>query len=220
MLSKDEQIGAKTTGIDIYMEIPFGRSTTVAFLDATFEHLHIEQVDNATGDIIKTIDMDGKTIGCKSLSEYLFSEPKYRRRVVLDGFTWLRDSTLRVQFTGSVSIEAMVVGRSQSLGCTLYGTQLRPKFSGKVKIDEITGFRSIVSYGSVRILDAKIVYDTGEFNSIVQKINEIVGVNVLWIPTNEDRFSEMNNIAYIEQAPLPVQNAIKNETNITMIGVM
>ncbi len=220
MLAVDEQINEKTVGTDIVMEFDFARATTIAFVNTRFDSVQVEQIDDTTGDIVNSVQIDGRTIGCKSFSEYFFADAKYKTRIILDSLTWLKSSTLRISFTGDVAIGTVVIGRAQDMGVTLYGTSLEFQDKSVVKTDPITGFRNVVRYGNVRVLDAKILIDTGDFNQIAQRISEIIGKNVLWIPTKLDKFSEMSNIAYIESAPLPIDNPAKNESQITMIGVI
>lgn len=220
MLAVDEQINEKTTGEDVVMEFDFARATTIAFVNTLFESVQIEQIDDTTGDIVNSVQIDGRTIGCKSFSEYFFADPKYKTRIILDNLTWLKSSTLRISFSGSVEIGTLVIGRAQDMGVTLYGTSLEFQDKSVVKMDKITGFRNVIRYGNVRVLNARILIDTGDFNHVAQKIAQIIGKNVLWIPTRGDRFSEMSNIAYIENAPLPIDDPTKNESQITMIGVI
>jgi len=219
MLAVDEQIGEKTEGQDIYMELDFSRSTTIAFINTDFEEVTLQQFDG-DGNLVKEVSLQSKDISCSSFAQYFLDEAKRKTRIIEFNFSWIGTSTLKVQFTGETKIGSMVVGKSQELGITLYGTTLTFQDKSVVHRDEITGFRKVLRHGNIRVLEAKIATYNSDFNQIAQKLTQIVGKNVLWIPTNLDKFSEMINIAYIEKAPLPINNPKINETSITLIGVV
>lgn len=105
------------------------------------------------------------------------------------------------------------------MGLTLYGTELSFEDKSKIQNDEFTNTRKVIRYGHVRVLKAKVVFDVPDFNVVAQKVGEIVGKNVLFIPDETDRFSEMTNIAYIEDFSMPIDNPVKFETTTTIVGV-
>ena len=218
MFAEDEQIGDLTTGSDMVLVYDFSRLDTIALIDVTFNSLEIKLTDNTTStDTIYTIK--GEDIGCLSYSEYFYSNPSKVTRVIKNNLEWLPDSTLTLTFTGTVKIGNVIVGNTENLGCTLYGTSLKFEDKSKIANDEFTGYRKVLRKGQIRILEAKIIFNTTEFNVTAQKISRIMGKNTLFIPTNRDRYTEMTNIAYIEEFELPVENQTIIETSATLIGV-
>lgn len=219
MFAIDESIGVSTVGNNIYMELEFNQLDTIGTIDIQFIALHIEQVDNDTQEVLHELDIDGKDIDCLSLEEYFFTESADVTRVIMDNLTWHPNSTLKLSFTGETEIGTFAVGNAKELGITLYGTNLEFEDRSLITEDELTNTRKVLRYGQVRVLIAKVLFDVEEFNLTSQKISKMIGKNMLFIPTNMDEFNEMNNIAYIEELSLPVNNPNVIDTQITMIGV-
>ncbi|BAF69591.1 DUF2460 domain-containing protein [Nitratiruptor sp. SB155-2] len=167
--------------------------------------------------------VSGRDIGCISFSEYFYDEIKEKSRVIATDIKWLPNATLRLTFDGGtegvVKIGSIVIGSARELGLTLYGTELSFEDKSKIQNDEFTNTRKVIRYGHVRVLKAKVVFDVPDFNVVAQKVGEIVGKNVLFIPDETDRFSEMTNIAYIEDFSMPIDNPVKFETTTTIVGV-
>ena len=218
MLSEDDQIGEKTTGIDAVMEFDFSQCDTFAMLDCEFVSVWVKQIDG-DGNTVRDYTIDGRDIGCTMFAEYFYEPIREKTRAIADDLEWLPTSTLRLTFSGDVSVGTLVVGQSEELGCTLMGTAIRFEDRSKIQNDEITNTRKVIRYGHVRILDAKLIFDTGDYDTTVQKISELVGKNALFVPAKSDLFSEMANLAYIESANLPVSNPTKFDANLTLIGV-
>ena len=177
---------------------------------------------------LKTMDITGRDFGASDFVEYFYSDwtDKTRliindfTRLIVDGLVWTPNSTLRLSFFGDVEIGAFVMGLQQNLGATLYGSSMDIQDKSKVVIDESTGARRIIRYGKARVLKAYIKNWTDEFSEVARKINAITGKNVLWIPSDEDMFSEMSNIAYISDASLPIENPKVLKSSLNIIGVM
>ncbi|BCD61754.1 hypothetical protein NrS5_50 [Nitratiruptor phage NrS-5] len=177
---------------------------------------------------LKTMEITGRDYGATSFYEYFYSAwaDKTRliindfTRLIVDGLVWTPNSTLRLTFTGDVEIGAFVMGLQEDLGATLYGSSMQIQDKSKVMIDEFTGARKIVRYGKVRVLKALVYNDMGDFSEVARKINAITGKNVLWIPSEEDRFAEMSNIAYISDADLPIDNPKALKASMNLIGVI
>jgi len=219
MFASDENIGSKTTGTDMVVELDFKRSNTFALVDTEFISVTVEHIDANTTEVIHTETISGKDIGCLSLSQYYYGRKKPRKRVIRTGLKWLPRSTLRLTFSGAASIGAMVYGKREDIAITLMGTKLTPESNSKISTNAITGFRSVIRYGVLRVLDAKIAFDTKDYSVTAERLVEIMDKNMLWIPTTKDRFSAMITIGYIERCPLPVDNMDKVLTEITIIGV-
>ena len=177
---------------------------------------------------LKTMDITGRDYGASDFAEYFYSDwtDKTRliindfTRLIVDGLVWTPNSTLRLSFFGEVEIGAFVMGLQDSLGATLLGTSMSIQDKSKVVADEYTGARKIVRYGKARVLKAYIANYVDEFSEVARKINQIAGHNVLWIPSEQDKFSEMSNIAYISDADLPVENPKLLKTSLNIVGVM
>jgi len=178
-----------------------------------------------TADYTKAVvirKISGRDIGCTSFAEYFYDEIKEKSRVIITDLEWLPNSTLKLTFSGgasSVKIGSLVIGLLQPLGITLMGTELRFEDRSKILNDEFTDTRKVIRYGHVRVLRGNIMFDVPDFNVVAQKISEIIGKNVLFVPDETDKFSEMTNIAYIEEFNMPVENPVVFQTDMTLIGV-
>ena len=53
----------------------------------------------------------------------------------------------------------------------------------------------------------------------IEHIPDILDKNILFVPTNQDKFSELITIAYMEKFKLPLDNAHTIQTTTTLIGV-
>ena len=220
MFAIDEQIGEETTGKDVYFEMDFNRVNTLAFIDVEFSNLEVKQVDNDSGEVLYSKKVSGRDVGATSLAEYFYEEFAYTTRVILDNLAWHPNSTLKLTFEGDVSIGSFVMGNVKELGLTLYGTSLRFEDKSLIEDNNTNNTRSVVRYGHIRVLTATVSFTTENFNKTAQNIAEIIGKNTLFIPTALDRYNEMNNIAYIENFDMPVDNTVSINTQITMIGVV
>lgn len=163
--------------------------------------------------------IDGKDIGCLSFAEYFFEPIRARTRVVLTNLQWLANSVLRIEMDGASTIGTIVLGRVEDLGVTLWGLNLGYESTSRFKVSEFTGFRDVIRYGRVRSLDVEVIYDTPDFGIIAQKVDRIIDRNVIWIPTDLDRFSELITIGYIERFDIPLNNPSKTKSQTKIIGV-
>jgi len=220
MFSIDDGIGAATTGTNLYMEIPFNQVDTIGMIDTVFISLHVEQIDNGTLAVLSDIVINGKDIGCLSFAEYFYAESADVTRIIIDNLVWHPNSTLKLTFTGAIGISSFVVGNVRELGLTLYGTNLALEDRSKIADNVATDTRTVIRYGHVRVLSAKVLFNLDEFNLTAQKITRIIGKNILFIPTKNDSFNEMSHIAYIEKLNLPVDNPKVIDTEITLVGVV
>lgn len=215
MLASDEFLGAKSIGENVVLEFAFNRMDTFAAIYVDFNSALVEQIEN--GAVISTETIRGYR-GCLSFSEYFYGGKKPRRRFVRSDFKWRPASTLRITFSGAVEIGTLVCGKSAELGATIYGGALEYESESKFTIDEISGYRSVLRYGSVRVMDATIAFDTNSFNTLANTAEEIIDRNVLWIPTEQDRFSEAITIGYIERFRIPMEKTKMTQTQTRIIG--
>jgi hypothetical protein len=207
---------AKTKDTDYTIDYING---IVTFTDAPSDSASIT-ADYTKAILIKQIS--GRDIGCTSFAEYFYDEIREKTRVIITDLVWLPDSTLKLTFNGgteNVKIGSLVIGGLQSLGITLMGTELRFEDRSKIMNDDFTNTRKVIRYGHVRVLRGNVLFDIPDFNVVAQRISEIIGKNVLFVPDETDKFSEMTNIAYIEDFLMPVENPVKFKTDITLIGV-
>jgi hypothetical protein len=192
----------------------------ITFTDAPADGAKIT-ADYEKAVVIRHID--GRDIGCTSFAGYFYDEVREKTRVITTDLEWLPDSTLKLTFIsetgGNTKIGSIVIGGLQALGVTLMGTELKFEDRSKIMNDDFTNTRKVIRYGHVRVLNGQVLFDTGDFDRTAQKISDIIGKNVLFVPDESDRFSEMTNIAYIEDFSMPLENPVVFKTTITLIGV-
>ena len=177
--------------------------------------------------VIRRYDISGKDIACLSFYEYFYTPAKERTRVIETSLEWLPSSFIRLKFKGiedndgniTTKIGSIVTGMVEDIGITLEGTQLGFSDKSIISNNPINGYREIKRYGHIKELNAKVAFDIARFNEISERINEVIGKNVLFIPTECDKYTEMINIAYIENAKLPIQNPRMMFGQLTLIGV-
>ena len=220
MFSVDTGIGAVTVGENITMEFTFDTLDTLGLIDVDFISLDVEQIDTSTNTRVgEVITVSGKDYGVDDIVQYFYSKVGEKTRVILDDLEWLPTSKIKLTFTGEVSIGTLVLGLNENLFFTLFDTELTFEGRSQIKVDEYTGHREIIRHGHVRVLRAGARIDVPNFNTLCQIIPKIIDKNVLFIPTQIDDFNEMNNIAYIERFPIPVNTSKVILTKVIMIGV-
>ncbi len=220
MLAVDEFIGSQTTGTDIVMEFNFSKATAFAIVDCDFTSVIFTLTDNNSGEVVWTGSSDGSGYGATSYYEYFYGELSATTRIYKGGLPWLSNATLKIEFTGDVAIGAIVMGKVGEMGCTLTGTSLRFEDTSTIQKSEVTGFRTVTRYGSVRILDVGVIFDTEDFNVMANTIDSIIGHNILFVPLEDDNFSEMITIGYFENFEIPLDGMTKIKTQTTIIGAM
>ena len=219
MFALDEQIGEASVGTDAELVFDFSKSDTLAGIGLQFQTARIVHRD-ADDNIIFDEEVDGKDIGCLSFSEYFYTDAKIKNRIVMSDFEWLPTSTMTITFTGDVTIETLVYGISEELGITLRGTSLSLESESRIKTDEFTGFREVLRFGKVRILDVRLEFNTSEFDTIAAVANRVIDKNILWIPDSGDKFTELITLGYIEDFKIPIENMEKINTSSRIIGVV
>lgn len=219
MFAADQFLGSQTSGSDMVLEFDFSQCDTIAAVNIEFISANIELINDDTSEIVFSQTIHGSDIGCLTYGEYFYTKAKIRKRIVMTDLEWLPNSTLRITFAGDATIGTVVYGNQEEMGVTLVGSRLRFEDRSKIQVDEISGYRNVIRYGSVRILDCSVMFDTDEFNTLSQNAEDILSKNILFIPTDKDKFSESITIGYIENFEVPMENATKTETNTTIIGV-
>lgn len=217
--TSDENIGAKTTGTDSVFEFDFSRCDTFGAVDIDFISCLLELIDDDTTTVVYSETIIGKDIGCLDFATYFYTDYIPKKAIIADGLEWLPNSTLRLSFDGAMSVGSFVYGNSENLGVTLRGSSLTIESTSKININEFTGFRTVVRYGHVNVLDASVAFDDADFSIVAEKVSNIVDKNILWIPTTNDRYSAMITIGYIENFPIPSDNPTKIQTQIRIVGV-
>ena len=161
----------------------------------------------------------GTDIGVPDFSAYFFDPIARRTRYILTGLEWLSSAILRIKFSGALSIGTICYGREESLGASLVGAKLRYQSTSKIKENAFTGFREVIRYGKIRILEVDVIYDKPLFANTSQKIERIIDKNIVWIPTEEDTFNEAITIGYIENFDLPMDDFDLSQSTTRIIGV-
>ena len=220
MLSSDEFISGHTTGSDILIEFDISRQDTFAFVNAEFISVLVEHINLDSGETVFSKVYDGRDYGCYSYSDYYFTEYKALSRLLITNLDYLPRATLRLTFTGAVSLGGCVIGLRNYLGVSLMGTSLKFEDTSKIITSPVTNSRSVVRYGNIRVVDAIVLNEVKDFNLTANKVEGIIGRNILWLPTSKDEFTELISIGYIENFDMPINNNSKVESNTTIIGVL
>lgn len=163
--------------------------------------------------------IQGKEIGVDTYAEYFYSPLQEKTRAIVQNLDWDSPNKLRLTFSGNTKIGNLLIGNSQDLGITLMGTSLSFRDKSKIDNNPNTTYRKVIRYGHIRVLDAKIIFTNPQYDTVAKKINEIIGKNALFIPNEQDCYTEMSNLAYIESVNLPINNSVITQSNMTLIGV-
>ena len=220
MFACDENLGSQTVGVDVVVTIPFNQNNVLAIIDTDFSILNIKQIDNNTNEEIKNIDVNSRDISCKDFAEYCYKKIVLQRKIIIENLEWHPNSNIVLTFAGDCKIGTIGMGLLEDLGISLLGTSLNWESKSKIKVDEFSGYRSVIRYGKVRVLNVQVLFNIEEFNSTALKIDSILDRNILFIPTQQDNFSEMISIGYIENFKLPIENPNKILTTTSIIGVV
>lgn len=219
MFACDESIGSKTIGTDVVVILPFSRCNTLAIVDTDFSFVNIKQINNDTNEEITNFTINSRDISCSSFAEYCFKSVDHKRKVIVDNLEWLPNSNLIMTFIGFCKIGTIGRGLLQDLGMTMLGTSLDWETRSKIKIDEFSNFRTVLRYGKVRVLTVQLNFKIDKFNRTANKIDNILDKNILFIPTNQDKFSELITIGYMEKFKIPLDNPETIQTSTQIVGV-
>lgn len=220
MFTCDENLGSQTVGTNVVVTIPFNQNNVLAIVDTNFSTVNIKQIDNDTNEVINDLDIISRDISCKDFAEYCYKKTILQRKIIIKDLEWHPNSNIVLTFAGDCKIGTIGMGLLEELGVTLLGTSLDWESKSKIKIDEFSGYRSVIRYGKVRVLTVNVLFDIEEFNRTALKIDEILDRNILFIPTEQDKFSEMISIGYFEKFKLPVENPNKILTTTSIVGVV
>lgn len=220
MFACDENLGSQTVGTNVVVTIPFNQNNVLAIVDTNFSTVNIKQIDNDTNEAINDLDIISRDISCSSFAEYCYKKTILQRKIIIKDLGWRPNSRVLLTFAGDCKIGTIGMGLLEELGVSLLGTSLEWESKSKIKIEEFTGYRSVIRYGKVRVLNVNVLFDMEEFNRTALKIDDIFDKNILFIPTEQDNFSEMISIGYIEKFKLPVENPNKIQTTTQIIGVV
>jgi hypothetical protein len=220
MFSCDENLGSQTIGTNAVITIPFNQNNVLAIIDTDFSTVNVKQIDNDTNEVIANLDIISRDISCRDFAEYSYKKTLLQRKIIIKDLEWRPDSNIVLTFDGDSKIGTIGMGLLEELGVTLLGTSLEWESKSKIKIDEFSGYRSVIRYGKVRVLTVQVLFDIDEFNRTSLKIDAILDKNILFIPTQQDNFSEMISIGYFEKFKLPIDNPNKISTTTTIVGVV
>lgn len=220
MFACDENMGSQTIGTNAVITMPFNQNNVLGIVDTDFSTLNIKQIDNILNEEIKNIDIASRDISCSSFAEYCYKKTILNRKIIIQDLEWHPNSKVVLTFSGTCKIGTIGMGFLEDLGIVLLGTSLDWESKSKIKIDEFTGYRSVIRYGKVRVLNVNVLFGIEEFNSTALKIDYILDRNILFVPTELDNFSEMISIGYIEKFKLPIENSNKIQTSTSIVGVV
>lgn len=220
MFACDENLGSQTVGTNVVITIPFNQNNVLAIIDTDFSTLNIKQINNDTNEEIKDFNINSRDISCSSFAEYCYKKTLLNRKIIIQDLEWYPNSKVILTFSGTCKIGTIGMGLLEELGITLLGTSLDWESKSKIKLDEFTGYRSVIRYGKVRVLNVNVLFDIEEFNRTALKIDYILDRNILFVPTELDNFSEMISIGYIEKFKLPIENPNKISTSTSIVGVV
>jgi hypothetical protein len=161
----------------------------------------------------------GSDIGCSTYGEYFYTSANKLTRKILTDLDWLPSSILRIGFTGSFKIGTICYNKLEDLGCTIEGSRLTYESSSKIQTNEFTGFRTVLRFGRVRILDCDVIIDNELFGQTIQTADKLIDKNIIWIPSEQDKWTEAISIGYIETMDVPMNNSTKFQTKARIIGV-
>jgi hypothetical protein len=217
----DTNIGSKTTGTDIVFEIDFSLCNIIGLIDCNFLSMRVEEIDNTTATTIIDKTISGITFGCKNFAGYFFNPIKRKKIAVIDGLKWKASSKIRLTFSGYAEIGTIVVSKKTDLAITLSSPQLSLQSESKIATDADTGYRNILRYGVVKVVEARVAFDAIDYNTVADNAEEIMDKTVLWVPSNNEKVSSMITLGYIERfkIPAPAKNQEKIATDITIVGV-
>lgn len=161
----------------------------------------------------------GVSIGCYSYGEYFYTDAEKVTRQTIRDLEWLPSSVFRVDFSGSWSVGTIGYGNLSDLGCTLTESQIRYQSNSKISTSEVTGYRNVLRFGKVRIIECDVAIDSELFGDTLSKGDDLIDKNIIWIPTKNDKFRNADTIGYIEKMDVPMNNDDKFKTKLTIIGV-
>lgn len=158
-------------------------------------------------------------IGCSTYGEYFYAPAKKITRKTITNLEWLPSSVLRADFTDSWSVGTICYNTLEDLGCTLEESQVRYQSNSKIATNEITGFRSVLRLGKVRLIDCNVIIDSELFGNTLQKADSLIDKNIIWIPSTQDKFTEADSIGYIEEMDIPMNRDTKFKSKLRIVGV-
>ena len=163
--------------------------------------------------------INGTDIGCFTYGEYFYTSAKKQTRQILTNLEWLPSSVLRIDFTGAWKVGTICYNILEDLGMTLVESSIRYQSTSKISTNEFTGFRTIIRYGRVRLLDCNVLRDEDLFGDTLQKADKLIDKNIIWIPSSLDKFTESVSIGYIEDLDVPMTDFDKFKTKLRIVGV-
>lgn len=215
----DEFVNAATTGTDMVFEIDFSICDTVAVISNEFQTCTIEVIDDL-GTVVSSASVDGWDIGALSFADYYYTQKRQNRRFIHQIDELIPGATVRLTFAGYADIIAVVVGQARDMGCTLMGVATAYKSTSKVRVSEYTNYRSIIRYGNVREITAQTLFHASEYAVMVHIAEDIIDRNIIFIPTDQDRFLEMVTFGYIDGMTIPIDTLSKNKTSTKIISIL
>lgn len=217
---KDQNIGSKTTGTDIVIEIDFSLCDLIGLVGCMFKSVRIEEIDNTSGETIFDKTVSGYLFGCSNFKGYFFPNITRKRVSVIDGLKFRSSSKIRLSFQGYAEFETIVVTKKIDFLITLKDPEMSLESDSKYTTNSITGFRNMLRYGVIKVIDAKVAFKPEQYNKVAQLASEIMDKTVLWVPTKIERFSEQITLGYIEKFRMPAQKNVEHTaTEIRIVEI-
>lgn len=163
--------------------------------------------------------ISGTSYGVETWAGYFFDPITIKTRSILTGLYWLPSSTLRIKTEGESKFGTIGYGALEDLGFTIEGARLRYESTSRFTVSDFTGFKSITRYGKVRLLEGEVLYDTDKFTYTSQIADRIMDKNVIWVPTEEDIFTDAISLGYIENFELPMTTFDMTSSPIRVVGI-
>jgi len=141
---KDQNIGSKTTGTDIVMEIDFSLCDLIGLVGCMFKSVRIEEIDNISGETIFDKTVSGYLFGCNNFKGYFFPNITRKRVSVIDGLKFRSSSKIRLSFQGYSEFETIVVTKKIDFLITLKDPEMSLESDAKYTTNAVTGFRNML----------------------------------------------------------------------------
>jgi len=203
-----------------------GRMTHVAFLgidNATSITLSIEDGSGTTVDW-EGADGEGTSAGSGTIalndrasstwSEYFFDGfGETKRAIVFVMAGWVADPEVTFTLTGvgDVDLAHVIVGRSQQLGCTLYGVTTDLESFSTREFDDF-GTPTLIQRISAQRTEVTLIIDDGAADTLVRLRRQLDAVPALWDMSNE--YTHLRTYAFFESFDLEMYGY--NETYVSI----
>ena len=216
MFAIGEDIGAKTTGTDMKIVLPFSMCGAVSLLMAEFTTATLTHKDSA-GNVLGEVEVTGIDISCRDLYEFC-TKPPVQKEMVVEEFFNYAGSTLEIQFVGRVSIETLAVGVLERLGALIVGGKMSLSDESRYQESAITGFLGIQKRIVVKNFDGEVLVQNSDFDLLAKNSEKIFGKYVVFVPIKDDKFQSIQ-IGRLTAIDIPIEAGTAITCPISIEGV-